>query len=186
MACSSATGSRSLTPRLPRQSAFGVGSGCDRSGRQERPRLDGGREDERGGRDLLRRARQALWRQRARCRESDPAVRSDRRTALLRRSARGSWPARRSTPLSAVPSKRGSRRRERGQPYFAGSLLAHEWNGKLERVTVLEKGFAWNGKSYGSLKCGSRSRRAYLAFAKPGLSWPATQRAVSKFSRYFG
>jgi len=33
----------------------------------------------------------------------------------------------------------------------AGALLAREWRGKLERVTVLDKGFAWNGKAYGSL-----------------------------------
>jgi hypothetical protein len=32
-----------------------------------------------------------------------------------------------------------------------GALLAREWQGKLERVTVLDKGFAWNGKTYGSL-----------------------------------
>ena len=32
-----------------------------------------------------------------------------------------------------------------------GALLAREWRGKLERVTVLDKGFAWNGKTYGSL-----------------------------------
>jgi len=32
-----------------------------------------------------------------------------------------------------------------------GALLVREWRGKLERVTVLESGFAWNGKTYGSL-----------------------------------
>jgi Protein of unknown function (DUF2924) len=31
-----------------------------------------------------------------------------------------------------------------------GAMLAREWRGK-ERVTVLDKGFAWNGKTYGSL-----------------------------------
>jgi len=29
--------------------------------------------------------------------------------------------------------------------------LVREWQGKLERVIVLEAGFAWNGKTYGSL-----------------------------------
>ena len=29
----------------------------------------------------------------------------------------------------------------------AGALLAREWKGKLERVLVLEKGFAWNGET---------------------------------------
>ena len=27
----------------------------------------------------------------------------------------------------------------------------HEWRGKLERVMVLDKDFAWNGKTFGSL-----------------------------------
>jgi hypothetical protein len=31
------------------------------------------------------------------------------------------------------------------------ALLVREWRGKLERVTVLEAGFAWNGMTYGSL-----------------------------------
>ena len=33
----------------------------------------------------------------------------------------------------------------------AGALLVREWNGKLERVMVLEEGFAWNGQTFGSL-----------------------------------
>ena len=32
-----------------------------------------------------------------------------------------------------------------------GATLAREWRGTLERVTVLEDGYAWNGKTYGSL-----------------------------------
>ena len=32
-----------------------------------------------------------------------------------------------------------------------GAMLAREWRGRLERVTVLKDGFAWNGKTYGSL-----------------------------------
>jgi hypothetical protein len=32
-----------------------------------------------------------------------------------------------------------------------GALLVREWQGKLERVVVLEQGFAWNGKNFGSL-----------------------------------
>ena len=27
----------------------------------------------------------------------------------------------------------------------AGTLLVREWNGRLERVMILEEGFAWNG-----------------------------------------
>ena len=30
-------------------------------------------------------------------------------------------------------------------------MLAREWRGKLERVTVLEDGYAWNGTPYRSL-----------------------------------
>jgi hypothetical protein len=41
--------------------------------------------------------------------------------------------------------------------------LLREWKGKLERVTVLEKGFAWNGKSYVSL--------SQIATAMTGTSW---------------
>jgi Protein of unknown function (DUF2924) len=41
--------------------------------------------------------------------------------------------------------------------------LVREWKGKLERVTVLEKGFAWNGKSYSSL--------SQIAKAMTGTAW---------------
>ena len=44
-----------------------------------------------------------------------------------------------------------------------GALLAREWKGKLERVTVLDDGFAWNGKTYGSL--------SKVAKAMTGTSW---------------
>jgi hypothetical protein len=32
-----------------------------------------------------------------------------------------------------------------------GTILAREWNGRMQRVTVLAGGFAWNGKTYPSL-----------------------------------
>jgi hypothetical protein len=50
-----------------------------------------------------------------------------------------------------------------GASLRAGALLAREWNGKLERVMVLEKGFAWNGETYGSL--------SQIAKAMTGTSW---------------
>ena len=50
-----------------------------------------------------------------------------------------------------------------GATLGAGSLLTREWNGKLERVMVLQKGFAWNGKSYGSL--------TQIAKAMTGTNW---------------
>jgi len=45
----------------------------------------------------------------------------------------------------------------------AGALLVREWNGKLERVMILEDGFAWNGQTFGSL--------SQVAKAMTGTSW---------------
>jgi hypothetical protein len=56
-----------------------------------------------------------------------------------------------------IPATRG------GAALRAGALLTREWNGKLERVMVLEKGFAWNGTSYGSL--------SQIAKAMTGTNW---------------
>jgi hypothetical protein len=50
-----------------------------------------------------------------------------------------------------------------GASLRAGALLVREWNGKLERVMVLEKGFAWNGETYVSL--------SQIAKAMTGTSW---------------
>jgi Protein of unknown function (DUF2924) len=50
-----------------------------------------------------------------------------------------------------------------GADLRTGALLAREWKGKLERVMVLEKGFAWNGKSYSSL--------SQIAKAITGTGW---------------
>ena len=50
-----------------------------------------------------------------------------------------------------------------GDALRPGAMLAREWRGKLERVTVLEDGFAWNGKTYGSL--------SQVAKAIIGASW---------------
>jgi hypothetical protein len=44
-----------------------------------------------------------------------------------------------------------------------GAMLAREWRGKLERVTALDEGFGWNGKSFGSL--------SQVAKEIPGTSW---------------
>jgi len=45
----------------------------------------------------------------------------------------------------------------------AGALLVREWNGKLERVRILEEGFAWNGQTFGSL--------SQIAKAMTGTTW---------------
>jgi hypothetical protein len=44
-----------------------------------------------------------------------------------------------------------------------GSILVREWNGARHRVEVLDKGFAWNGKTYRSLSA--------VAVAMTGTRW---------------
>ena len=44
-----------------------------------------------------------------------------------------------------------------------GTSLRREWNGHMQRVTVLAEGFAWNGKTYPSL--------SQVAFAITGTRW---------------
>ena len=51
----------------------------------------------------------------------------------------------------AVPFDRRAPQTREGMGLKAGALLVREWNGKLERVMVLEEGFAWNGQTFGSL-----------------------------------
>jgi Protein of unknown function (DUF2924) len=50
-----------------------------------------------------------------------------------------------------------------GTELKAGALLAREWNGRLERVMILDQGVAWNGETYGSL--------SQVAKAMTGTSW---------------
>jgi hypothetical protein len=45
----------------------------------------------------------------------------------------------------------------------SGALLVREWNGKLERVMILDMGFAWNGGTYRSL--------SQIAKAMTGTNW---------------
>jgi len=44
-----------------------------------------------------------------------------------------------------------------------GTVLVREWNGQMQRVTVLENGFAWKGKTYPSL--------SKIALAITGTRW---------------
>jgi hypothetical protein len=44
-----------------------------------------------------------------------------------------------------------------------GAVLSREWRGRMERVTAMEEGYSWNGKSYGSLSA--------AAFAITGVKW---------------
>ncbi len=61
------------------------------------------------------------------------------------------------------PFEAGAASTREGADLRAGALLVREWKGKLERVTVLEKGFAWNGKPYSSL--------SQIARAMTGTAW---------------
>ena len=65
-------------------------------------------------------------------------------------------------PSAAPFAVRAPATRE-GADLRPGALLAREWRGKLERVTALEEGFAWNGKTYGSL--------SQVAKAITGTNW---------------
>jgi hypothetical protein len=64
---------------------------------------------------------------------------------------------------SAVPFDRRAPQTRDGVGLKAGALLAREWKGKLERVMVLEDGFAWNGQTFGSL--------SQIAKAMTGTNW---------------
>jgi Protein of unknown function (DUF2924) len=64
---------------------------------------------------------------------------------------------------AAVPFDRRSPQTRDGVGLKAGTLLTREWNGKLERVMILEEGFAWNGQTFGSL--------SQIAKAMTGTNW---------------
>ena len=52
---------------------------------------------------------------------------------------------------AAVPFDRRAPQTRQGVALKAGALLVREWKGRLERVMILEEGFAWNGQTFGSL-----------------------------------
>jgi hypothetical protein len=61
------------------------------------------------------------------------------------------------------PFKARSPRMRDGTGLNPGALLVRQWKGKLEKVMVLDKGFAWNGQTFGSL--------SQVAKAVTGTSW---------------
>jgi hypothetical protein len=65
-------------------------------------------------------------------------------------------------PRPAPFANRSPATRE-GAELRPGAMLAREWRGQLERVTVLNDGFAWNGATYSSL--------SMIAKAITGTSW---------------
>jgi Protein of unknown function (DUF2924) len=62
-----------------------------------------------------------------------------------------------------APFDRRAPQTREGAGLKAGALLVRERNGKLERVMILEEGFAWNGQTFGSL--------SQIAKAMTGTNW---------------
>jgi hypothetical protein len=79
---------------------------------------------------------------------------------VLRKVKRG---AEDSTSVTAEPFAIRAPSTREGADLRPGAMLAREWRGKLERVAVLEEGFAWNGKTFRSL--------SQVAKAISGTSW---------------
>ena len=64
---------------------------------------------------------------------------------------------------AAAPFDRRAPQTRDGVGLKAGALLVREWNGKLERVMILEDSFAWNGQTFSSL--------SQIAKAMTGTNW---------------
>jgi hypothetical protein len=64
---------------------------------------------------------------------------------------------------AVVPFYRRAPQTRDGVRLKAGALLAREWQGKLERVMILDEGFAWNGQTFKSL--------SQIARAMTGTNW---------------
>ena len=64
--------------------------------------------------------------------------------------------------LGAPFDRREPQTRE-GVGLRVGALIVREWKGRLERVMILEEGFAWNGQTFGSL--------SQIAKAMTGTTW---------------
>jgi hypothetical protein len=62
-----------------------------------------------------------------------------------------------------APFDRRAPQTREGLGLKAGALLVREWNSRLERVMILEEGFAWNGQTFGSL--------SQIAKAMTGTNW---------------
>jgi Protein of unknown function (DUF2924) len=64
---------------------------------------------------------------------------------------------------AATPFDRRAPQTRDGVGLKVGALLVREWNGKLERVMILEEGFTWNGQTFRSL--------SQIAKAMTGTNW---------------
>jgi Protein of unknown function (DUF2924) len=83
----------------------------------------------------------------------------DKETLRVLRQPKG----RRLEALDARPFETRVPTTRDGTNLRTGALLAREWNGKIERVMILDEGVAWNGETYGSL--------SRVAKAMTGTSW---------------
>jgi hypothetical protein len=77
---------------------------------------------------------------------------------------------------AATPFDRRAPQTREGVGLKAGALLVREWKGKLERVMILEEGFAWNGQTFGSL---SQIAKAMTGTNWDQLEWPSLLRPSS-------
>ena len=64
---------------------------------------------------------------------------------------------------AGIPFDRRAPQTRQGGALKAGALLVREWKGRLERVMILEEGFAWNGQTFASL--------SQIAKAMTGTNW---------------
>jgi Protein of unknown function (DUF2924) len=62
-----------------------------------------------------------------------------------------------------APFDRRAPQTREGVSLKVGALLVREWKGQLERVMILDEGFAWNGQTFGSL--------SQIAKAMTGTNW---------------
>ena len=69
----------------------------------------------------------------------------------------------RSGKEDGAPFDRREPQTREGLGLKAGALLVREWKGQLERVMILEEGFAWKGQTFGSL--------SQIAKAMTGTNW---------------
>ncbi len=64
---------------------------------------------------------------------------------------------------AGAPFDRRAPQTREGVRLRIGALLVRQWKGQLERVMILEEGFAWNGRTFGSL--------SQIAKAMTGTNW---------------
>jgi hypothetical protein len=78
--------------------------------------------------------------------------------------------------IARKPLRRAGQRAVARRHARPGTVLGREWNGQMQRVTVLENGFAWKGKIYPSL-----SKIALAIIANRYRNAPTKRTHVYKF-----